>query len=695
MFKSWWHRINFVVKLPILIVVVPFFYVLVFSTLIYVHHYENYHQQQNLESARILASQQKNIHFILQHARDKLQIITKTPIVVQSVSWTNQRLASLNQSQKENTELKADVSKYINLTISEPTRQFIRQELKNDFTDFVITEQNGFNIWGDYMLNPFDQREASWWYEAITRGFWVGDFQRDYENGEIVLPMACALKNEDSDNIGVLKASFRLGNILLNQLPETLPPSYRMIMADQTILNHIILPGVGSDMSNDLTQIKQHLADQQNAALSLGEQPYTLYAQAVQFEGSPVTWHLGVLVPRDLIFSQGLLTGVILGTLVGLGLFSFIYLYINRNFIRPLHAIHAGVEDIANARYSARIDPQKAYELKPMANRLNHLFEALQNFAQSKLDVQSVRTHISRLLASIKAVEDKNYAVLLPVLDNEWGVVNSEFNMLIQNLAQRDSHYRKKLADLEAIWEEFRQSLDQAGHEWAMKEKYWLQSWEVSADEWKTTLKQVEKVADTLQNMQTELRVLRDVVYSISDDLQIIKYHIRELDEDVELTSAAHEKFNQFANRMKGLATESTSIAQRAALLPSTNGFATSVHKWANETVTAVVEVNQVSAELNHVLSHLIKDVEERPEFSRKSADTYKILEKNIETLTQLSEKINHFVTEIETRRGEILNKGEQYKRQFSSDVQGKIELIARDQLESFDSQISALREMR
>ncbi len=699
MIKQWWHGLTFLMKLPLLMVVVPVLAFLFYNAVTYVSHFHKMRSQQELESRRLLVLHQKQINLVLQHALDKVQVISKTPLVVQSVSWTNRRFANLNPSLKESKTLKADVSKYMELTISEPTRQFIQQELENDFTDIVMTEQHGFNIWGDYINKPFDQRETSWWYQTITNGLWIGDFQDDYENGEVVLPFACAIKNEESDNIGVLKASFRLEHNLIGSTRETLPSSYMMIISDATQFHTLTLPNLQSLKASDLAGILQVLKDNVDQEMLLndptGVRRYLLTSNSVQLKGLPAQWYMGILTPRSISFGWGLLTEVTLPTLGGTLLLLTVYFLLQRSFVRPLEEIYGKTELVSQGRYNARIDLKLSGDLQPFGQKLNHMFELLQDFAQNRLDAQSVRGQIARILTTLKAVEDNNFSMLLPVSDNEWGALNSELNVLIQKLSARKAAHEKHLAHFSRDWIDVKNALDQTGREWALRETYWAQSWEDTGRDFVIVQHTIGQVSETLKTMQAELRALRDVVYSISDDVQIIKYHVREFDREVQLTVLAQENFETYPDRIKGLAAQSSRIAQKAAGSAAINGLSATADQWSTEAISTAVDLNVALTNLRNNLNRLSGNINARPHFSEPTQNAYQVMERNVETLTLLLERTGNFLEEIENRRIEILNKGDQYTRQFRHRIQENRFVIAEDKLEVIDRELSALKEVR
>lgn len=694
----WWKNLKFEWKFPFLIVVLPTLIFLVFSAGFFIRHYQTVQDLRQQESSQVLALQESMIEMVIQHAIDKLTVITKTPIVIQSVAWTNQRFVSLNHSPQNGSTLNEDVSKYINLTISEPAKQFIRAELDDTFSDIVITEQNGFNIWGDYLVTPFDQREAHWWYQAVTNGFWIGDFQTDFEQGELVLPIAWAVKNESSDNIGVLKANYRLEYELARHLKDTLPKDCFLVLSNQILSNIITLPPTPIDVRQQLIHKRQSIAAKSSeesrlVITSADNREYRFFSRQISPDRLNQDWFIGILIPSGASFLRGLMVLSIVPTLVFGGLFLGIFLVMRRLFIFPLQDLYDQVEAVTHGKYDTRINLSQAGELEPLAGRINHLVQLLQNFARTKLDVESFRGHITRVLAAIKSLENKDYNVILPVLDNEWGVLNSELNILTQQLAAERLSLAKKMTEISTFWDDIKQQMEQASWSWSHKEKQWIQSWEVSAGEWQRLLDRMSQLQDVAVMMQRELKDLRDVIYSISDDLQIVKYHTHHFDRDVESTLNQHQSFLDINERMKTLVIKSAGLAQRAMAIPSANGFSKSVSQWADETVSTIMVANERVIRLEDMLRKLAEDMSDRPSFNENSLDTYKVIERNIETLMQLFEKTNNIFDETSTLKDALLNKVVQYQHQFPADIPESRAYVSSDKVNALDAELESIRQ--
>ena len=651
--KHWWESINFDKKLPVLIVVLPLIGFMIFSTFIHTNHYQQIKKRQHRESSRILTLHENFINMIVQHALDKLFLITKTPIVIQSVSWTNQRFANLNKSQKTETGLNEDVSKFIDLTISEPSKTFIRNELESVFSDIVITEQNGFNIWGDYISIPFDQRESTWWFQAITNDFWIGDFQTNFEQGEITLPIACAIKDESSDNIGVLKANFRLEFALTSQIKDFLPANYLMILNDDTFTHTIILPQISAKLKKQLLVIKEfvvnkNLTESEFELKTNGNSTaYNILTKQVKPERLAVNWHLGILVPQEINFISGLVSFSLIPTIIAFVLLISAYFVIQRTFIIPLQEIYDQVDAVATGNYRSRINLDDAFELRPLAQHLNYLFELLQNFARTKLDSQTIKTHITRLLAVIKSMENNNFNSVLPVIDNEWGVLNSEFNILNQQLLSQHNNIKKHLDQLKMMWESQINHIAEVSKLRQQKDDRWREVIVKSIEELNHYRQLTESVKSQFNAMQDEIKNLQEIVYSISNDLQIVKYHIRHFDQSIQETLSAQDNWDKLNNRLKDLAVKSSEIAQKSGKLKSSNGFSSTVTQWSNETIGLIVDYNERASKLNSLLTKLEAVIGERPKFSQYSLESYKTMEKNIETLTNLINQTNDLLNNI------------------------------------------------
>ncbi|OQY26517.1 MAG: hypothetical protein B6244_13290 [Candidatus Cloacimonetes bacterium 4572_55] len=687
MINSWWRDLHFFVKIAVLIVAVPVGGFAMYSAYTYIDRFQEIRSYRENRSDQILLFEKKYIDLIYRQGYDNLQIVSETPMIVQSVLWMNKRFNSLTQSERKKKEyhFKPNLSKYIDLTIGKPTRELILQILQDRFVDIVMTEQNGFNIWGDYVDQPFDLRDTGWWYQTATQGFWVGDLQTDFKTGKIILPLAFAIKDENNNHIGVIKAGFRMEQILEQHIKETLPPGYFLTLTDRAQLHTIMLPDRFVSSDKKLSQLRFSKLDEQldeqldgrNERCQLvidrhgKSQKYDLITSDFRINDMPISWRIRVFSPYQANFGVGFLLYTLLPTLfAGVILFS-IYLFIKIRFISPLQYMHEQTEQVGEGYFNTMIRLDRVYELRPFAYCLNRLFIVLKDFSRNKLDVQSVRSRLSRLIATVKAAQSGDYSILLPILDNEWGVLNSEFNILLQHWAGMQREWEKELKNIQGDRQSVQEKMGVMVDKWSEKEKLWTRSWQQADQEWKNLLEYVHRFQEASISMHQELKTLKNVMYGVSDDLKVVKYHQWRVDRDIQSTSTMSDRFGTNMDRIKKLAALSTAISQKAGLIPSANGFKEIVNQWAEETVTTVVEVNEISANLRETLVNLTKEIDERPAFSDNSVNTYKTIEKNIESMEDLLKTISVFLLQIEKQRLTILSQGTNYKRQYLSDSGG------------------------
>jgi hypothetical protein len=139
--------------------------------------------------------------------------------------------------------------------------------VSSDFSELLVTERHGFNVFLSGEPTDFVQRDEVWWQRTMAQGSYEGDPQSDTTGTETALEFEVAIHApRQNQAIGVLQALFsleRLSKLLGSE--ELAGRAYLEVVAnDKTVL-----------ISPDPTQLLQVLPDQDR--ITFGTEPLTTH----------------------------------------------------------------------------------------------------------------------------------------------------------------------------------------------------------------------------------------------------------------------------------------------------------------------------------------------------------------------------------------------------------------------------------